>query len=318
MWNNLTLQAKSKLMELGVKHGVTDLDSIRKLYNINADGGYLRWKEQMSRHKNLNIDQDKTYDYKGFFDSDPERAWNMLEKEPTTYFTDEFKTVGQEEVNNLFGKGGYKPSQGIRNRITKWEGSSMATNRPFDLEAAAFYSAIPASVRGKMSQDELDALYSYSYNVGAGNFKKRVIPSLVNLYNGRGSIEDVQNSMWASKDSKLRGLASRRAVERNLFARAYNNGDRSITADDIVDNMSNPIVQTTAPIITPDPVVNPIYNGVVAYTPVPLKYETAVNKDDTDNDFNLLNLVNEYAFTPKRLKTPEVILPDFSMDDFSI
>ena len=319
MWNNLTLQEKSELMELGIKHGITDLNSIRRLYNINADGGYLKWKEQMSRYKNLDIDHDNTYDYKGFFESNPGRAWDMLKKESTTNFTDEFKTVGQEEINNnLFSKGGYKPSQSIRNRITKWEGSSMATNRPFDVEAAAFYNAIPASIRSKMSQDELDALYSYSYNVGAGNFKKRVVPSLINLYNGNGSVKDVQASMWASRDSELRGLANRRAVERNLFAKAYNNSNQYLTADNIVANMSKPIVQTIEPVIAPAPVVNPIYNEVVSYIPTPLKNETTINKDYVNNGFNLLGLVNDYAFTPKRLKTPEVILPDFSMDDFSI
>ena len=317
MWNNLTLQEKSKLMELGVKHGVTDLNSIRKMYNINANGSYLEWKNQISRYKNIDIDNDHTYDYKGFFESNPEMAWDMLKKDSSSKFTDEFKITGQEEVTNTFGKGGYKPSKSIRNRITKWEGSSMATNRPFNVEAAAFYNVLPKNIRSKMSQDELDALYSYSYNVGAGNFKERVVPNLINLYNGKGSVKDVQDSMWASRDSELRGLANRRAIEKDLFARAYNNSNQYLMADNTVANISNPVVQTTEPVIAPAPVVNPIYNEVVSYTPTPLNNE-ATNKDYMDNGFNLLGLVNDYSFTPKRLTTPEVILPDFSVDDFSI
>lgn len=59
-----------------------------------------------------------------------------------------------------------------------------------------------------------DWLYSYSYNVGAGRFKERVVPALQRYYNGNGSVEDIQNSMWASGDKRLRGLANRRARER--------------------------------------------------------------------------------------------------------
>ena len=87
-----------------------------------------------------------------------------------------------------------------------------------------------------MTQEEADALYSYSYNVGAGNFRKRVVPSLARLYNGEGSVKDVQNSMWATKDSKLRGLAIRRAEERNMFGNAFK-GQHEIV--DMEDNNNN-------------------------------------------------------------------------------
>jgi hypothetical protein len=115
-------------------------------------------------------------------------------------------------------KGGYKPSASIKNRIANWEGSSMATNRSFEAEAKDFWNAIPSEVRSKLSQQQADALYSYSYNVGAGNFKRRVVPSLERYFNGNGSVADVQRHMYATQDSKLRGLAKRRAVERAMFA----------------------------------------------------------------------------------------------------
>ena len=122
---------------------------------------------------------------------------------------------------NMYANGGYKPSESIKKRITNWEGSSMRTNRSFQAEANDFNRVIPSSVRSKLSQQQLDALYSYGYNVGMGNLKKRVLPTLTNYVQGKASNEDVQKSMWASKDNELRGLTTRRNIERNLFGGNY-------------------------------------------------------------------------------------------------
>ena len=122
---------------------------------------------------------------------------------------------------NMYAEGGYKPSESIKKRITNWEGSSMRTNRSFQAEANDFNRVIPSSVRSKLSQQQLDALYSYGYNVGMGNLKKRVLPTLTNYVQGKASNEDVQKSMWASKDNELRGLTTRRNAERSLFGGKY-------------------------------------------------------------------------------------------------
>lgn len=122
---------------------------------------------------------------------------------------------------NMYAEGGYKPSESIKKRITNWEGSSMRTNRSFQAEANDFNRVIPSSVRSKLSQQQLDALYSYGYNVGMGNLKKRVLPTLTNYVQGKASNEDVQKSMWASKDNELRGLTTRRNIERSLFGGKY-------------------------------------------------------------------------------------------------
>ena len=122
---------------------------------------------------------------------------------------------------NMYANGGYKPSESIKKRITNWEGSSMRTNRSFQAEANDFNRVIPASIRSKLSQQQLDALYSYGYNVGMGNLKKRVLPTLINYVQGKASNEDVQKSMWASKDNELRGLTTRRNIERSLFGGNY-------------------------------------------------------------------------------------------------
>ena len=122
---------------------------------------------------------------------------------------------------NIYDNGGYKPSESIKKRITNWEGSSMRTNRSFQAEANDFNRVIPSSIRSKLSQQQLDALYSYGYNVGMGNLKKRVLPTLTNYVQGKASNEDVQKSMWASKDNELRGLTTRRNIERSLFGGKY-------------------------------------------------------------------------------------------------
>lgn len=122
---------------------------------------------------------------------------------------------------NMYANGGYKPSESIKKRITNWEGSSMRTNRSFQAEANDFNRVIPSSIRSKLSQQQLDALYSYGYNVGMGKLKKRVLPTLTNYVQGKASNEDVQKSMWASKDNELRGLTTRRNIERNLFGGKY-------------------------------------------------------------------------------------------------
>lgn len=135
---------------------------------------------------------------------------------------DKIKKNNQQNNTNKYRTGGYRSSNNIRRRIAKMEGSSMKTNRSFDLEDRDFYNAIPGNVRKNLNQEALDNLYSYSYNVGAGNFKKRVVPALTALTNGTGTVKDVQNSMWASKDKQLRGLRIRRNIERQGFADAYN------------------------------------------------------------------------------------------------
>lgn len=122
---------------------------------------------------------------------------------------------------NMYANGGYKPSESIKKRITDWEGSSMRTNRSFQAEANDFNRVIPSSIRSKLSQQQLDALYSYGYNVGMSNLKKRVLPTLTNYVQGKASNEDVQKSMWASRDNELRGLTTRRNTERSLFGGKY-------------------------------------------------------------------------------------------------
>jgi hypothetical protein len=185
-WNELSMADKSDAIASAVRNGVTTLEDIRKAWDDYADNGY----REDSSYRDNSEDMGNTLD--GYDDA-------------------------YQEEEHEYLKGGYKPSASIKNRIANWEGSSMQTNRSFEAEAKDFWNAIPSNVRSKLSQQQADALYSYSYNVGAGNFKKRVVPSLERYFNGNGSVEDVQRHMYATKDKDLRGLAKRRAVERAMF-----------------------------------------------------------------------------------------------------
>ena len=122
---------------------------------------------------------------------------------------------------NIYAEGGYIPSNKIKKDIANWEGSEMKRNVPFSEVTRQFNATIPASIRARLSSNQLNALYSYGYNVGMGNLKKRVLPTLNNYVKGKATNEDVQRSMWASRDNELRGLTRRRNWEREMFGGNY-------------------------------------------------------------------------------------------------
>lgn len=134
---------------------------------------------------------------------------------------------------NLFANGSWMPNKQWQNRISAWEGSSMyrpapdtgRVNSSFQAEANRFLSVLPKKALQKLPEQAINALYSYSYNVGAGNFKKRVVPVLNKYLDGKASLQQVTNSMYATKDSQLRGLQKRRRYERGAFEAAITGKD---------------------------------------------------------------------------------------------
>lgn len=179
---------------------------------------------------------------------------------------------------NKYKDGGYKPSSRIKKQISDWEGSSMRTNRSFEAEARDFNASLPKGATSKLSQTQLDGLYSYSYNVGAGNFRKRVNPVLTKYLAGQATIQDVQRSMWASKDNQLRGLAKRRNAERAMLGSytPMNFGPLSNTT-----MMVNPYLPETEPIEIPQLQFNDIIS-----TPKPVELETSTPYSSSDIDFS--------------------------------
>ena len=176
-WDALSMREKAGMMKVAVRNGITSLQEIRQKYNEFAEGGNI-------------------------YDGRTEKSQQM--------------------------RRGYVPSEAIRKRISRWEGKAMTgavdplsgkygRNNSFESEARGFYNALPVSIRDRVigNPELADNLYSYSYNVGAGNFKDRVVPALERYYAGKGNANDVASSMWATGDRKLRGLRLRRAEERN-------------------------------------------------------------------------------------------------------
>lgn len=193
---------------------------------------------------------------------------------------------------NKYKDGGYKPSSRIKNQITNWEGSSMKTNRSFEAEARDFNASLPEGATSRLSQEQLDGLYSYSYNVGAGNFRKRVNPVLTRYLAGQATIQDVQRSMWASKDSQLRGLATRRNAERTMLG-SYTPMDFGPLGN-TTTMMINHYLPETEPIEIPQLQFN---DATDTPTPKPVESEPLTTTSSSNIDFNdpgssLINTIN--------------------------
>lgn len=102
------MSERAKVIQLGVSQGLTNLNDIKKGYNNFARGGYTKWKERIKEHKNIDIDNDPTYDYEGFYNSDPDRAWDMMNKNSDAHFVDEYKTARHPSFSNQSIYSGYK------------------------------------------------------------------------------------------------------------------------------------------------------------------------------------------------------------------
>lgn len=187
--------------------------------------------------------------------------------------------VYSDSPSRAYKYGGYKPSSRIKKQISDWEGSSMKTNRGFEAEARDFNASLPKGATSKLSQTQLDGLYSYSYNVGAGNFRKRVNPVLTRYLAGQATIQDVQRSMWASKDSQLRGLAKRRNAERAMLG-SYTPMDFGPLSD-TTTMMINHYLPETESVEIPQLQVNDIVD-----TPKPIELEPFTPYSSSDIDFS--------------------------------
>lgn len=227
------------------------------------------------------------------------------------YYDDTYNNIRirkKSDGNNFFKGGGYIPSVSIKKDIAGFEGSSMKINRSFEAEAKDFNRVIPLAIRSKLSQRQLDALYSYGYNVGMGNLKSRVLPTLTAYTQGRASAEDVAASMWASKDSYMRGLQRRRAYERSMFT-----GNSSVgTGENIVGkaiNMDLSGLPTVAKFSGDTPNLqydlfppNPTnYGTPIDWSTPEKKIETpTITSKENNNGLELLALINQIYDTPKQ------------------
>lgn len=168
-------------------------------------GGREYYIPSNSQFINNDINVEKTEEY--LMQADPKVKISLINK--------------PAYILNEYSKGGYKPSSKLQKDIATWEGTEMQRNRPFSEMTRQFNATVPKEIQARLQPNQLDALYSYGYNVGMGRLKERVLPTLTAYTQGKASREDVQKAMWATKDSQLRGLARRRNWERAMFGGDY-------------------------------------------------------------------------------------------------
>lgn len=413
-WNKLSMRDRAAYIKLGINNGITDLNTIREIYNKFEEGGPLKksYEDFSTRLSKAWGNQDLSkddYDYQKYYNDDPDRAYRQLaliEKGERPHFDDEgrsgtYKTpnhatypdlganswldndrifnISTRQANpdntdrildylgsdltynkggtkvmydgtyllprvtvtprgnytdlipnelgtgwmyrnragrfddvdysyvdkylgnkkslggNLYGNGGnkprYKSSGNIRKQISTWEGATMKTNTPFDEMDIMFNQVLPEGALDKLSQEQLDGLYSFAYNVGTGRFKTRTAPTLAKYLQGNATIEDVKSTMWASGDKKYRGLANRRKKERSMLG-AYVPVQETIP-------MTTPLTTPTAtPIdITPavQPIVksNPVIQDNIETLPLAFDIESQKESNYTPGFFDYVSYINQ-------------------------
>jgi GH24 family phage-related lysozyme (muramidase) len=83
-------------------------------------------------------------------------------------------------------------------------------------DLATFERAVENAVTVSLNQNQFDALVSFTFNVGAGNFKGSTLLRKLNAGDYRGAAD--QFPVWNKAAGKvMQGLVSRRADERALF-----------------------------------------------------------------------------------------------------
>lgn len=409
-WNDLSMKDKASYIRMGVENGITDLDTIREVYNKFANGGpikksYKDFSTRLSKAwNNQDLSQDD-YDYQKYYNDDPEEAYRQLESIEhggTGHFPDGGKSGTYKTPNhptypdlgsnswlnndrifnmsarqavpentdrvldylgsdldynrgatrvmydgayqlpevtvtpngnytelipnelgtgwmyrdrsgrfddvdysyldnylgnkkslggNLYGDGGnkprYKSSSNIRKQISTWEGATMKTNTPFEKMDTMFNQVLPAGALDKLSQKQLDGLYSFAYNVGTGRFKTRTAPTLSKYLAGQATLQDVQNTMWAAKDSKLRGLANRRKKERSMLG-AYVPAQKTIPK---TTPLATPLDIT--PVAQPIIKSNPVIQDNIETLPLAFNIESQEESDYTPGFFDYVNYINQ-------------------------
>lgn len=84
------------------------------------------------------------------------------------------------------------------------------------VDLVRFERAVERLVEVPINQGQFDALVSFAYNVGEGNFAKSTLLRKLNAGDSQGAAD--QFGRWVNAGGKvLQGLVKRRAAERALF-----------------------------------------------------------------------------------------------------
>lgn len=109
---------------------------------------------------------------------------------------------------------GYGETKGVYKgmTITQEQADSMLQNRYDEFE-----SGVKALLKVPVTDNELGALVSLSYNIGLGNFKNSTLLRLLNSNINRNTVA-LEFAKWNKAGGKVvAGLSNRRAAETTLF-----------------------------------------------------------------------------------------------------
>lgn len=116
-------------------------------------------------------------------------------------------TLGYGSTFNPYTKDKVRPLD----KITKAEALDW-----LDKELSVLTKAVMSVVKVSLTVNQLNALVSFTYNVGIGNLRKSTLLRLLNDGNYQGAAN--QFLLWNKAGGKvLRGLTIRRQAEKDLF-----------------------------------------------------------------------------------------------------
>ena len=201
-WNDLSIPQRSQLMNLFRRNGVTSLTEMRRLYDLSspsleetpsalpfraapvyADGGYVPSDSIKNYIKGTEAFRDKWY-----------KDGNGID------------TVG-------YGFTGKKVKELYPNGMTRAQADDYFDNLT-NRFANRMIQLTPNADR--LSQNQLDALFSYFYNIGEGNYSKGS-PKMQQALRDFDLEAVMQNIDAGYYDKKNPGLRKRRDYERALF-----------------------------------------------------------------------------------------------------
>lgn len=117
----------------------------------------------------------------------------------------------------------YSPSSNIRNQISQWEGSSMRTNAPIETKAKELKNLLGFDLMNHLSQDQMDSLTSYYYNIMPSSFlptlkQLKQLPNVKTKDEYDNLLHNVSKTINVGYNRKgMSGLTKRRIQEQNLF-----------------------------------------------------------------------------------------------------
>ncbi|HEX7314015.1 MAG TPA: lysozyme [Pyrinomonadaceae bacterium] len=185
---------------------VLPVSYLRSLGNGNGNGngnGYSRGQSLSGRLSDAGVELIKSFE--GFIDK--------LYNDPAGHCTVGYGTLVHK--GNCDGRSSEQPYTG---GVTRDKATELLRQ-----EAEQFQKVINDSVKVELNQNQNDALVSFVYNVGTGNFGQSTLLKLLNKGDYAAVPTELKKWTKARVDGKLvdlPGLVKRRAAEAELFQRA--------------------------------------------------------------------------------------------------